>query len=491
LAADIVTKRLFAPIRAIETSEIAFGTGGWRAKIGEGFTINNVRRLCQTIANEVTRHGDEDKGVVIGGDRRFLSAEAVQAAAEVFAGNTIRTFVLTDDVPTPLVTFAAPHLGCAYGLVFTASHNPPQWNGLKLFRADGSLPLSEETNRYQREANAMTSADVVGLDYRVGCAVGLICEGDLTNDYVEAVETQLDIAAIRSASPLRVVIDPMYGTSQLTLGMILSDARVRAEFIHERHNPLFGGQSPAPDPQALSTLIHIVKSGRYDLGMATDGDSDRIGILDENGRYVSTNELLLAVYWYLHEVRGMRGGVVRNLATTHLLDKLADHFGEQHREVPVGFKHITAGMAEIDALLGGESSGGLTTRGWILGKDGIFACALVCEMLAKTGKKLTQLLDDVFAITGRSTQVEAGMPATPAMKVEVPRRMTAAAPDEVAGVGVESIDTMDGIKIRLVDGSWVLLRFSGTEPILRMVAEAPTEQRAEELLVWVEGFAQG
>ena len=488
-AADIVLKRLFAPIHAIETGQISFGTGGWRAKIGEGFTIHNVRRLCQAVANETTRQGQESMGVVIGGDRRFLSAESVRAAAEVFAGNNIRALVLTEDVPTPLVTFAAPHLGCAYGLVFTASHNPPQWNGLKVFRADGSLPLDDETNRYQTEANSFTQADVVWLDYGIATDAGLVEEIDLTNAYVEAVEAVVDVAAIKAADPLRVVIDPMYGTSQLTLGMILSDARVRAEFIHERHNPLFGGHSPAPDPEALSTLMDIVANGRYDLGMATDGDSDRIGILDETGRYVSTNELLVVVYWYLHEIRGQKGGIVRNLATTHLLDRLADHFGEKHMEVPVGFKHITAGMAEIDAVLGGESSGGLTIRGWILGKDGIFACALVCEMLARTGKKLSELLDDVFAITGRLTQIETSVPATPAMKVEVPRRMTAAAPTEVAGVPVQRIDDEDGIKILLTDGSWVLLRFSGTEPLLRMVAEAETDQRAQELICWVQGFA--
>lgn len=489
-AADIVLKRLFAPSHAVETGEIVFGTGGWRAKIGEGFTIHNVRRLCQAVANEVTRAGLERQGVIIGGDRRFLSAEAVTTAAEVFAGNNIKALVLTEDVPTPLVTFAVPYLKCAYGLIFTASHNPPQYNGLKVFRADGSLPLTDETNRYQGEANSFTQADVVSLDYGVGVAAGLVEETDLTNAYVEAVEALLDIPAIRAARPLRVVIDPMYGTSQLTLGMILSDARVRAEFIHERHNPLFGGHSPAPDPEALSTLISMVKSsGHYDLGMATDGDSDRIGILDETGRYVSTNELLVLIYWYLHEVRGQRGGVVRNLATTHLLDRLAEYFGERFLEVPVGFKHITAGMLEIDAIMGGESSGGLTMRGWILGKDGIFACALVCEMLAVTGKKLSELLDDVFAITGRLTQVEYGVPATPAMKVEVPRRMEAAAPSEVAGVAVERIDAYDGIKLRLVDGSWVLLRFSGTEPILRMVAEAETADRAAELLDWVKGFA--
>ena len=488
-AADIVLKRLFAPQHAIETGEITFGTGGWRALIGEGFTIHNVRRLCQAIANEVTRTGRERMGVVIGGDRRFLSRESVTAAAEVFAGNGIRVHLLTEDVPTPLVTFAAPYLGTAYSLVFTASHNPPQWNGLKVFRADGSLPLEDETDALTAEANSFSQADVVSIDLDLAGSVGLVTEIDLTNPYIDAIERIVDINVIREAG-LRVVVDAMYGTSQLTLGTILSDARCRAEFIHDRHNPLFGGRSPAPDPERLSTLIDIVRSsGRFDLGMATDGDADRIAIIDEQGRFISTNDLLLLIYWYLHEVRGERGGVVRNLATTHLLDRLAEAFGEEHREVPVGFKHITAGMDAIDAVLGGESSGGLTIRGHIKGKDGVFACALVVEMLARTGRRLSELLETVYAITGRLYQVEHGVPATPDMRVELPRRMASAAPTEVAGLAVTRIDTYDGIKIHLDGGAWALLRFSGTEPVLRMFVEAETPEQADRLIEWLEVFA--
>lgn len=491
-AADIVLKRLFAPQHAIETGEIHFGTGGWRALIGEGFTIHNVRRLCQAIANEVTRSGRERMGVVIGGDRRFLSRESVVAAAEVFAGNGIGVHLLAEDVPTPLVTFAAPHLGTAYSLIFTASHNPPQWNGLKVFRADGSLPLEDETDALTAEANSFSQSDVVSIGLDLASSVGLVTEADLTNPYIDAIEQIIDVTVIRDAG-LRVVVDAMYGTSQLTLGTILSDARVRTEFIHDRHNPLFGGRSPAPDPERLSTLIDIVRSSgrRYDLGMATDGDADRIAIIDEHGRYISTNDLLLLVYWYLHEVRGERGGVVRNLATTHLLDRLAEAFGEDHREVPVGFKHITAGMDAIDAVLGGESSGGLTIRGHIKGKDGVFACALVVEMLARTGKRLSELLETVYAITGRLYQVEHGVPATPDMRVELPRRMAAAAPSEVAGYPVTRIDSFDGIKIHLEGGAWALLRFSGTEPVLRMFVEAETPEKADQLIVWLESFASG
>ncbi|UTT58557.1 NTP transferase domain-containing protein [Cellulosimicrobium cellulans] len=487
-AADIVLKRLFVPKKNTDT-KIVFGTGGWRAVIGEGYTLANVRRLCQAIANETIRRGLDAKGVVIGGDRRFLSRESAIAAAEVFAGNNIAVTLLPDDVPTPLVTFAAPYLGAAYGIIVTSSHNPPEWNGMKVFRQDGSLPLDDETDRYQDEANALSVDDVITLDIDVARRTGVVVDRSLTDPYVDAIERIIDVEAVRG-SDLQVVVDPMYGTSQLTLGTILSDMRVRSEFIHAAHNPLFGGVAPAPDLQRLSTLVTMIQQGggRYDLGMATDGDSDRIGIVDETGEYISTNDLLLLLYWYLHEVRGEKGGVVRNLATTHLLDRLAAHFGEDSREVKVGFKHVTAGMEEIGAVLGGESSGGLTIRGWILGKDGIFACALVAEMLARTGKRISELRAMLYEITGRLYTLEAGVPATPEMRVEVPRRLEAQPLTHVGPYPVVSVSHLDGTKIFLENDNWALLRFSGTEPVLRMFVEADTPEKAAELLEWLQGF---
>jgi phosphomannomutase/molybdopterin-guanine dinucleotide biosynthesis protein A len=486
-AADIVLERLFVPKKNTDT-RIVFGTGGWRALIGEGYTLANVRRLSQAIANEVVRTGREDRGVVVGGDRRFLSHESAIAVAEVFAGNNIPVTLLPDDVPTPLVTFAAPYLDAAYGIIVTSSHNPPQWNGIKVFRSDGSLPLDEETDRYQDEANAMSVADVITLDIDVAKRAGVVVERNLAGPYVDAIEQLVDVEAARG-SDLKVAVDPMYGTSQLTLGTVLSDMRVQAEFIHSQHNPLFGGVAPAPDLERLSTLIGMMRSGRYGLGLATDGDSDRIGIVDETGEYITSNDLLLLVYWYLHEVRGERGGVVRNLSTTHRLDRLAAHFGERSLEVKVGFKHVTAGMEQIDALLGGESSGGLTIRGWLLGKDGIFACALVVEMLARTGKTIGQLRADIDAITGSLVMLEDGVPATPEMRVAVPRRLAAEPLTHVGPYPVVSVSHLDGTKILLEHDNWALLRFSGTEPVLRMTAEADTSRKARELLDWLRGFA--
>ncbi len=484
----ILQKRLFRPRRNEEQNQVTFGTGGWRAIIGEGFTLHNVRRLTQAIANEITRRGVEKQGVLIGFDRRFLSRQAAEAAAEVFAGNNIPVTLIPEDVPTPLVTYATPYLGAAYGLIFTASHNPPEWNGLKVFKADGSLPMEDETRRYEEETASLSESEVIKLELDLARRVGIVVERDFSNAYIDNIEKFVDVESIRSAG-LKVIVDPMYGTSQLTLGTILSDARCRVTFIHERHNPLFGGRSPAPDLKALQVLITSIRDeGGYDLGMATDGDADRIAIVDEKGEYISSNDLLLLLYWYLHEIRGWKGGVVRNLSTTHLLDRLARALGEECYEVPVGFKHVTAGMLAHDAMLGGESSGGLTVRGYILGKDGIFACSLVVEMLARTGKRISQLLETVQQLTGRLYQEDAAIPSTPEMRIEVPRRL-AEAPLEAIGIyKVQKITHYDGTKIFLENDNWALLRFSGTEPVLRLQVEADSPEKATELMDWLKGF---
>ncbi len=484
----ILQKRLYRPRRQEEQNLIAFGTGGWRAIIGEGFTLHNVRRLTQALANEITRRGVEKRGVIVGYDRRFLSQQAAEAAAEVFAGNNIPCILLTEDAPTPLIEHATATHDSAYGLAFTASHNPPEWNGLKVFHGDGSLLLDNETRQIEAEANALTIDNVIKLELDLAVDAGILAKRDFTNDYVDAVEKLIDMEAIRNAA-LRVIVDPMYGVGQLTLGMVLTEARCRVTFIHERHNPLFGGRSPAPSEDALRLLTSQMQEQSYDLGLAMDGDADRVAILDEHGRYISINDILLLLYWYLHEVRGERGGVVRNLSTTHLLDRIARKLGEQCYETPVGFKHITAGMLEHDAVLGGESSGGLTIRGHILGKDGIFACALVVEMLARTGKKISELLQHVYELTGRLYFVEETVPATPEMRIAVPKRMKETPTSHIGSYPVVRVSQIDGTKLFLENDNWALLRFSGTEPILRLTVEADSPQKAKELIDWLKQFA--
>lgn len=484
-AAFILQKRQLQPRREEEHNIIRFGTGGWRALIGEGFTLDNVRRLCQALANDVIRQGREDDGVVIGYDRRFLSDTAAQVAAEVFAGNNIGVNFQRGDTPTPLITYATAKEKAAYGLMFTASHNPSQWNGLKVFATDGSLPLDEQTKAIENEANALTPEQVVKVELAVARRSGLLREVDYTNAYVDAVEALIDLQTIRDAG-LRVVLDAMHGVGQVTLGIILTEARCRVDTIHARHDPLFGGRNPAPDPKELAQLITLVRESHYHLGLAMDGDADRIAIIDNRGAYITTNELLLLVYYYLHEIRGQRGGITRNLATTHLLDRLAAHLGEPFYEVPVGFKHIAASMKTHNVLLAGESSGGLTIRGHILGKDGIFACALVVEMIARTGRTVAEMLDEIYGKIGRLVSREVNLPATPEMKVLVPRKLATIQLDAIADHRVQRVSYQDGIKFYLENDNWLLLRFSGTEPLLRIFTEADTAEKAEQLIGWAK-----
>lgn len=484
-AAFILQKRQLQPRREEEHNIIRFGTGGWRALIGEGFTLDNVRRLCQALANDVIRQGREGDRVVIGYDRRFLSDTAAQVAAEVFAGNNIGVKFQQGDTPTPLITYATAKEKAAYGLMFTASHNPSQWNGLKVFATDGSLPLDEQTKAIENEANSLTPEQVVKVELAVARRSGLLHEVDYTNAYVDAVEALVDLQSIREAG-LRVVLDAMHGVGQVTLGIILTEARCRVDTIHARHDPLFGGRNPAPDPKELAQLITLVQEGNYHLGLAMDGDADRIAIIDNRGAYITTNELLLLVYYYLHEIRGQRGGITRNLATTHLLDRLAAHLGEPFYEVPVGFKHIAASMKAHNVLLAGESSGGLTIRGHILGKDGIFACALVVEMIARTGRTVAEMLAEIYGRIGRLVSREVNLPATPEMKVMVPRKLATIQLDAIAGHRVQRVSYQDGIKFYLENDNWLLLRFSGTEPLLRIFTEADTAEKAEQLIGWAK-----
>ncbi|MEZ4660376.1 MAG: NTP transferase domain-containing protein [Caldilineaceae bacterium] len=484
-AALILQKRQLRPRRIEERNIIRFGTGGWRALIGEGFTLDNVRRLCQALANDIARQNREADGVLIGYDRRFLADVAARAAAEVFAGNGIPCELQTEPAPTPLITYATARLNAAYGLMFTASHNPAEWNGLKVFASDGSLPLDEATRAIANVAKRYVAEQVVKVDLETALHNGIVRRVDYTNEYIDAVEALIDLPAIRKAR-LRVVVDPMYGVGQNALETILTEARCRVNAIHARHDPLFGGRSPAPDLNALSLLISTVRENNYHLGLAMDGDADRIAIVDDRGAYITTNELLLLLYFYLHEVRGQRGGVTRNLATTHLLDRLAHRLGEQAYEVPVGFKHIAASMKEHNVLLAGESSGGLSIRGHILGKDGIFACALVVEMMAITGRSIGDMLAQIYEITGRLYSAEVNTPATPDMKVIVPRKLNAAAPTEIAGYAVRSVSTRDGAKFYLDNDNWLLLRFSGTEPLLRIFAEADRAEKVDELIRWAK-----
>jgi phosphomannomutase len=297
----------------------------------------------------------------------------------------------------------------------------------------------------------------------------------------------VDMDSIRKGN-MRILIDPMFGVSKTTLQTILMTARCDVDIINDRHDTLFGGRLPSPSAATLTKLRDMVVEQRYNLGIATDGDADRIGIIDDGGRFVHPNEILILLYYYLLAYKNWRGDCVRNIATTHILDKIAADFGQQCHEVPVGFKHISAKMEETDALIGGESSGGLTIRGHILGKDGIFASALIVEMISVTGKTISALLADIAAKYGAAYMAEFDAKFSEEKKRELTDLLFAEKRLPDFGEAVARVSYEDGCKLYFANGGWIIMRFSGTEPLLRVFCEMATQSAAEDCIKTARAF---
>lgn len=459
---------------------IQFGTGGWRAIIGDGFTRDNIRRIAAALARRMVRENCAAQGICAGYDRRFLSKEALTWFCEVMAGEGVKVRFVNMSCPTPMIMFTVRQLGLPYGAMVTASHNPAVWNGIKLFTAGGRDAAENYTREIQEEANALDAEGIRSVPFEQALAEGKIEYLDPRDEYLDSILRQVDTEAIRKRR-LRIVLDPMFGVSLTGLQTILYTARCDVDVINDRHDAFFGRHLPAPNPDTLVDLQYAVKEHRADVGIATDGDADRLGIIDEKGRYITANETLALLYYYLMEYKGWRGAAVRNIATTHLLDRIASAYGQECVEVPVGFKHISAGMDAHDALIGGESSGGLTVRGHISGKDGLYAASLLVEMISVTGKKLSELLLDLFARFGELHTAEYDWPLTQGRKEEIFRTVMTEKNLPAFDRKVEKISWLDGCKVYL-EGGWVILRFSGTEPRVRIFAEAETPQAAKALV---------
>ena len=459
---------------------IQFGTGGWRAIIGDGFTRDNIRRIAAALARRMVRENCAAQGICAGYDRRFLSKEALTWFCEVMAGEGVKVRFVNMSCPTPMIMFTVRQLGLPYGAMVTASHNPAVWNGIKLFTAGGRDAAENYTREIQEEANALDAEGIRSVPFEQALAEGKIEYLDPRDEYLDSILRQVDTEAIRKRR-LRIVLDPMFGVSLMGLQTILYTARCDVDVINDRHDAFFGRHLPAPNPDTLVDLQYAVKEHRADVGIATDGDADRLGIIDEKGRYITANETLALLYYYLMEYKGWRGAAVRNIATTHLLDRIASAYGQECVEVPVGFKHISAGMDAHDALIGGESSGGLTVRGHISGKDGLYAASLLVEMISVTGRKLSELLLDLFARFGELHTAEYDWPLTQERKEEIFRTVMTEKNLPAFDRKVEKISWLDGCKVYL-EGGWVILRFSGTEPRVRIFAEAETPQAAKALV---------
>lgn len=459
---------------------IKFGTGGWRAIIGDEFTKKNIQLLALAMCRKMKDEGVAGRPMVMGYDRRFLAKEAMQWAAMVFAAEGIETLLVNKSSPTPLIMFYCMKHELPYGMMVTASHNPAIYNGIKVFTAGGRDADEHQTGMIEAYIAKLENEEVPEMEYDAAKEAGLIKEIYPLNEYLDNILDSVNVKAIRDAN-LRVAIDPMYGVSEASLKTILLTARCDVFTIHDIHDTLFGGKLPAPNQETLRMLQNHVWDKGCDIGLATDGDADRIGVIDDQGRFLHPNDILVLLYYYLVKYKGWHGPVVRNIATTHMLDKVAEKFGEKCYEVPVGFKHISAKMNEVDAIIGGESSGGLTVKGHINGKDGVYAAALLVEMIAVTGKPLSKIYADIEAECGSIHMVERDYKFTHEKKAEFQAILADDAQLPELPYEIDHISRMDGTKLYFKNGGWVIARFSGTEPLLRIFCEMPDEEAAKHV----------
>lgn len=468
---------------------IKFGTGGWRAIIGDGFTKENIQILSRAMLDKMKDEGVTDEGIVIGYDKRFLSKEAMRWAACVFAAEGVKVYLVNKSAPTPLIMYYVMKHEMHYGMMVTASHNPAIYNGIKVFTYGGRDADETQTAQIEEYINNVTDIPVAEMDYDEGVKSGIIEEINPLNDYIDAILAAVDTEKIKQAG-LRVALDPMYGVSKTSLEIILMTTRCEIETIHERHDTLFGGKLPAPNEERLRDLKNRVMAYNFDLGIATDGDADRIGVIDDKGNFLHPNDILVVLYYYLVKYKGWKGDCVRNICTTHLLDSIAKSFGRECHEVPVGFKYISAKMNQTDAIIGGESSGGMAVKGHIRGKDGIYAAALLVEMLAVTGMKLSQIMEQIRKEYGAMALCERDYRFSPEKKEHIKKFILEDKNLPHIDYEIEKISYLDGLKIYLKDGGWISVRFSGTEPLLRMFCEMKEEKDAVRFCEIFEEFLE-
>lgn len=459
---------------------IKFGTGGWRAVIGDDFIKENICTVAQAMCDYMKEAGKTELPVMIGFDRRFLSEISAKWIAEVFSANGIKSWFMNRSAPTPLVMFTVKDKKLHYGVEVTASHNPFNYNGIKFFTEEGRDADIDTTKRLEQ---LMGVNPYKSLAFETAVKQGLVeyVKGPF-NGFIDSILSRLDVETIKKAD-LRILFDSMHGSATHAMLTMLHTARCTVDTMNSNKDGYFGGNMPAPGFEQSALLRHRVASEGYNLGIEVDGDGDRLAIIDSDGSYIEANQILVMLYYYLHEYRGWKGPVVRNLATTHMLDAVAKSFDEVCYEVPVGFKHISAKLDQKDAVLGGESSGGLTVRGHIFGKDSIYAAGLFVEMVAAIGKSVGEFWGELEQKYGKFVMAEDNMRFMPEDKVKIQKILVE---DKIIpdfdGKKVVKVGYEDGVKFYFDDDSFVICRFSGTEPLLRIFAESKTKEKAEQLI---------
>ncbi|MDE2180259.1 MAG: phosphoglucomutase/phosphomannomutase family protein [candidate division NC10 bacterium] len=461
---------------------IRFGTSGWRDIIADNFTFTNVRLVARAIAEQLLAEGADQPQIVVGYDTRFLSETFAAEAAAVLAAHGVRVWLTDRDVPTPVVAYEVIRRSAAGGLNITASHNPPEYNGLKFSGPSGGPVLPAVTDRIEKRVQALlTQPEPPYPPLGELEAKGLVVRIDPRPAYLNRLRELVDLRTI-AAARLKVAVDPLYGTAGGYLDEILREAGCDVQTLHGSRNPAFGGMAPDPSETNLQALTAVVRSGGCQLGLATDGDADRYGIIDRDGRFIEPNYILALLLKHLITTRGWRMGVARSVATSHLVDAVARPQAVPVYETKVGFKYLGELITQGKVALCGEESAGLSILGHVPEKDGILAALLVTEMVAIAGGASVQgLLDALYAEVGGAIYARRlNLHLTQEQQGRLADRLNNL-PTRVAGLAVVEVNRLDGTKLLLEDGSWFLVRSSGTEPVVRLYLDAHSEAQIEEL----------
>ena len=468
---------------------IKFGTSGWRAIVADEFTVANIRLAVAGIAAYVNAHAGADRThrprVLVGRDPRFLGESFVAEAARVLAGAGVEPIVIAETAPTPAIAYAVRTLGTSGAINFTASHNPPEYNGIKFSTQDGAPALPEVTKEIEAAIAALQASGAAIARQEPGAGSNFET-ADVKPAYLKRLAELVDLKAI-SKSGIKVVYDPFWGAGRGYLSELLQEARVTVETVHDYRDVLFGGHAPEPDDHLLGDAKRKMKEIGAAIGVATDGDADRFGVVDQDGTFLQPNYVIALLFDYLVETRGWRNGVAKSVATTNLVNALADYHKVELYETPVGFKYIGELILADKIAIGGEESAGLTIRGHVPEKDGMIAGLLAAEMVAVRGKSLGAQLKELFGKVGSFYPVRENFRLTPELKVKFTEKMKAD-PVELSGRRVSRVVRTDGLKLVLEDGSWVCYRLSGTEPVVRAYTEARSERDMEALKAAAESF---
>lgn len=471
-------------------AEIKFGTDGWRAIIGDGYTFANVRMVVQAISDYLkgeSRGTKAESRIVIGYDMRFLSEEFAAAAAEVVCANGIKVLLSEGCVSTPTVCLAIKNRALSGGIIITASHNPPSYNGLK-YRGDFAGPADPEMlDRVEALFNKNEPGKISLEEAR---RKGLLETGDLTKDHVSFMRKYVDLKLLKKSS-MNVAIDVMNGTGTGILERVLRDTRINIDTINGERNPCFRGKNPEPIDKNLEELISMMKMGKHDIGLATDGDGDRIGAADEDGNFISSHKIMSLLLLHFVEDKKMTGDVVKTVSGTSLLERIAKKHKLRLHETPVGFKHICKIMRHNDVLIGGEESGGIGFKNYIPERDGVLSGLLLMEMMAARKKSISRILKDIEKEYGSFFTKRIDIEYPEEKKRKIMGALKGLPPAELLGKKVTGIKSSDGIKFLCEDDSWLLFRLSGTEPILRIYAEANTDKGVNSLLALGKELALG